>query len=130
MAHLPRSATDEDLVRFVDRWAALMEAEDYAAAYAFTAQDPYMQWTPELMREVIKQYDECRADQRVTVEGKPTDVEQRRDVTRWETNRLGSIGEVWYDLNIDGFVSDMTATFAVLDGPDGLTIRLNDIHVM
>jgi hypothetical protein len=32
MAHLPKSATDDELIRFVDNWATLMEKEDYEAA--------------------------------------------------------------------------------------------------
>ena len=54
MTHLPINAPDEDLIAFADRWAALMELEEYEAAYKFTKQDPQMQWTPTLMREVIK----------------------------------------------------------------------------
>ena len=42
----------------------------------------------------------------------------------------GSLGEIWYDLNIDGYVSDLTATFAIHGSSDGLTVALNDIHVM
>lgn len=130
MAHLPHSATDEELLRFADQWARLMEAENYVAAFEYTVHDPYMRWTPELIRQVIKSYDECRPDQRVTVEGKPTDVHQRKEVSRWPQSRNGSIGEIWYDLNIDGYASDLTATFSVQDGPDGLTVQLGEIHVM
>lgn len=130
MPHLPYSATDEDLIRFVDQWTRLLEAENYVAAFAYTAHDPYMHWTPELIRQVIKSYDECRLDQKVTFEGKPTDVHQRKEVSRWPQNRNGSIGEVWYDLNIDGYAFDLTATFSIQDGTDGLMVQLGDIHVM
>jgi hypothetical protein len=40
------------------------------------------------------------------------------------------VGEIWYDLNIDGVVSDLTATFRVVRVPGGLVMRLNDLHVM
>ncbi|MGN8081687.1 DUF7668 domain-containing protein [Variovorax sp. 22077] len=130
MAHLPASASDEDLIHFADEWASLLEAEDYAAAFAFTAHEPSMRWTPELIREVIKSYGECSASQKVTLHGKPTDISQRKEVSRWHEDGSSGIGEIWYDLNIDGHASDLTATFHVEQGADGLTVRLNDIHVM
>ena len=130
MTFLPQTTSDEDLIRFVDEWAALMEAEDYTTAFNFTAHDPYMRWTPELIRQVIKSYDECLPNQRVTLKGVPTDIEQRKEVTRWPSVRNGSIGEIWYDLNIDGYASDLTATFAIKISTDGLIIELGDIHVM
>jgi hypothetical protein len=128
---LPESTTDADLIAFVDRWAALMEREDYAAAHAFTEHDRYHGWTPDLMRLVVKSYGEARPDQRVTVEGVPGDVRQRKAVDRWEPpDQPDECAEIWYDLNIDGVASDLTATFRVVRGPDGLRVRLNDIHVM
>lgn len=130
MAPLPESATDADLIEFADRWAALMEKEDYEGAYAFTDHDPHQGWTPDLMRQVVKSYGDARADQRVTVAGVPSDVNQRKEVDRWEPNPSGAIGEIWYDLNIDGVASDLTATFWVERVPGGLVVRLNDIHVM
>jgi len=130
MAHLPKSAPDEELIRFVDHWAALMEKEDYHAAFAFTGHVPEMKWTAELIGEVVKAYGHAKPGQKVTVAGKPADVEQRQKVTRWKRNRHGVVGEIWYDLNIDGLASDLTATFDICEENDGLTIRLNDIHVM
>ena len=63
--------------------------------------------------------------------GEPTDITQRKEVDRWQPPRgSGVVGEIWYDLNIDGFVTDLTATFDLFDTPAGITVRLNDIHVM
>ena len=128
--HLPTTASDDELLQFADGWVRLMESEDYAAAFNYTGHDPYMRWTPDLLREVVKAYGEGKPTQRVTLDGKPTDVHQRKEVTRWGENRPGGIGEIWYDLNIDGYVSDLTATFAIQPGADGLTVVLGDIHVM
>jgi hypothetical protein len=130
MSPLPQTATDADLIAFADRWAALMEGEDYEAAYAFTDHDPNQGWTPDLMRQVVKSYGDAREDQRVTVIGVPSDVSQRKKVDHWEPNRQGVIGEIWYDLNIDGVASDLTATFQIECVPEGIVVRLNDIHVM
>jgi hypothetical protein len=118
------------LIAFADKWAQLMELEDYEAAFAFTQHIPEMKRTPTLLRDVVKAYGDAEPTQRVTVLGKPTDITQRKEVDRWPTNAHGAVGEIWYDLNIDGFVSDVTATFVILETDDGLNIALNDIHVM
>jgi hypothetical protein len=131
MKPLPATATDADLIAFADGWAALMEREDYAAAYAYTDHIPEMKWTPFLLRAVVKSYGDAGPGQRVTVAGVPSDVSQRKEVDRWEPpNRQGEVGEIWYDLNIGGVASDLTATFRLVRVPQGLLVRLNDVHVM
>jgi hypothetical protein len=130
MIHLPKTATDEELISFVDQWAALMELEDYERAHAFTGHYPEQGWSPSLMRDVIKAYGDCHPEQKVTLPGKPTDTTQRKSVSRWSLNKRHEIGEIWYDLNIDGYVSDLTATFGIIEHDAGLEIKLNDIHVM
>ena len=122
--------SDAEIIAFVDTWAALLEAGDYQAAYDATAHSAEMDWTPELIQAVIEQYGEAEPGQRVTVVGAPTDIHQRKEVDRWPANRNGSVGEVWYDLNINGKVSDLTATFALRQDVNGISIWLNDIHVM
>ncbi len=130
MTPLPSTATDHDLIAFVDQWATLLEREAYSEAYQLTDRDPGTGWTPELIRKVIKSYGGASPTQRVTLAGKPTDITQRKEVTRWPQNRPKGIGELWYDLNIDGYASDLTATFWIVSTPAGLILRLNDIHVM
>jgi hypothetical protein len=130
MTPLPRDASDADLIGHVDRWAALLEAEDYDGAFAFVEHDPDMGWTPDLIRELIKGYGEGSPGQKVTVEGKPSDVQQRKTVTRWSPPAPAGVGEIWYDLNIDWVASDLTATFNIIDTPRGLALQLNDLHVM
>ena len=78
----------------------------------------------------IKSYREARPNQRVTIRGVPTDISQRKEVDRGPMNVRGYIGEFWYDLNIDGVASDLTATFELnrLDG--GVTVRVNEVHVI
>jgi len=130
MTPLPITATDQELIAFVDRWASLLEKEAYSEAYRLTDHVTEMRWTPELIQRVIKRYGEALPTQRVTLAGKPTDITQRKEVARWPENRFKRIGEIWYDLNIDGFASDLTATFWIVSSPDGIVLRLNDIHVM
>jgi hypothetical protein len=130
MIRLPRTTSDAELIEFADQWAALLEAEDYQGAYDFTGHIPEMKWTPMLIREAIKGYGDGLPQQKVTVLGKSTDVSQRKVVTRWPRNAINEVGEIWYDLNIDGFVSDLTATLRIADTAEGLIVKLNDIHVM
>jgi len=130
MKPLPTNISDAKLILIVDQWVSYLEAEDYQAAFDFTAQEPKRGWTPDLIRQVIKDYGAARPDQRVTLAGKPTDISQQKDVERWEENHAGIIGEIWYDLNIDGSVSDLTATFSLRLVPNGVVLELNDIHVM
>ena len=98
MTHLPITATDEELILFIDRWAELMEREDYEQAYAFTGHIPEMGWSAALMRDVVKAYGDREPEQKVTLHGAPTDITQRKSVTRWPRNDKGEIGEIWYDL--------------------------------
>ena len=125
---LPDSTTDADLVALVNEWVMLLEREDYAGALAFIEHEP--SWTPEMLRDVIKTYGEARKSQRVTLLGVPSDVTQRKEVDRWEESPSGEIGEIWYDLNIDGVVSDLTATFQLVRVRGGVVVRLLDVHVM
>ena len=130
MRTFPADVTDDELIRFIDGWAGLLEREEYVAAFAYTDHIREMGWTADLIRQVITAYGEADPCQRVTVGGTPMDITQRKAVDRWPTNRWGICGEIWYDLNIDGVVSDLTATFRLREVPDGLAVCLNDIHVM
>jgi hypothetical protein len=127
---LPNDASDAAILAAVDRWAALLEAEQYDAAFDATEHDPAMGWTPDLMRQVITQYGDAEPGQKVTVVGKPTDITQRKKVHRFAKNKYGFVGDVWYDLNINGFASDLTATFGLRADTGGLALVLDDIHVM
>ena len=130
MKPLPLNSSDQDLIDYVDQWAKLLEKEDYKAAWSFTQQAPSMRWTPELIEKVIKSYGDALPTQKATFIGKPTDISQRKEVTRWPQKRPRGKGDIWYDVNIDGYASDLTATFYILEKDGGLVIELDDIHVM
>jgi hypothetical protein len=127
---LPDDASDATILAAVDRWAALLEAEQYDAAFDATEHDPARGWTADLIRQVITQYGDAEPGQKVTLDGKPSDVRQRKRVKRFAANKHGLIGHVWYDLNINGVASDLTATFDLRAQPGGLALVLDDIHVM
>ena len=130
MRPLPSNTADADLISFVDQWAALLEAEAYEAAFAHTAHLAETGWTSALLQAVIKGYGEARANQIVTLHGEPTDITQRKYVNWHEPNQRRFIGAIWYDLNIDGYASDLTATFDLQATSAGILVCLDDIHVM
>ena len=82
-----QAITDPDpaagLLAAVDRCASILEAEDYQGAYDFTLQDPAGSWTLELLRTVIESYGDAEPTQRVTVNGRSTDITQRKEVDWW-----------------------------------------------
>jgi hypothetical protein len=130
MKPLPLHISDNQLLDFIDEWVSLLEREDYEAAYHHTDHNQAMHWTPELIREVIKAYDEGLSDQKVTLKGIATDITQHKEVNRSANSGKAYLGEIWYDLNINGKVSDLTATFDLRQTQEGIIVRLNDIHVM
>jgi hypothetical protein len=130
MKCLPTASSDEQILAFLDQWVRLLEGEDYDAAYALTDHVPGSSWTPALIRDVIKAYGDPGSDIRVTLEGRPTDVHQRKEVVRQGDDVRNYIGYAWYDLNLNGLASDLTATFDLIVATEGISIQLNDIHVM
>jgi hypothetical protein len=127
MQALPQSATDQELVEVVHQWVRLLEAQEYDQACALFGYED-IGWSPSLLRQFVEGYGDAEPNQRVTFLGAPTDITQRIEVTRWPEHN-GCIGEVWYDL-INGFASDVTATFNILVVPGGIVLSLNDVHVM
>lgn len=116
------------LIGYVDLWVSRLEQEDYSGALAMV--DYPAGWTPDLLRDIIKVYGEESPTQRVTLAAAPTDVHQRKEVDRWDDAPNGSLGEVWYDLGINGLKSDLTATFTLREPAGSLVLILNDVHVM
>jgi hypothetical protein len=139
MIVLHRDASDDEILDLVRKWVAALAADDYAAAYQMTAHDPYWQWTPNLMRNVIAGYGlpEPQPDGVMhhvtpleTAKGGPS---PRFVVTKYEPPRNepnGEIlGDVCFDLPLDGEWSDLTARFEILFDAEGLKLVLNEITV-
>jgi hypothetical protein len=139
MIVVPETATDADIIAAVDSWVSLLESENYVAACESVDSPPGGVWTPELIRGCIKDHwDDAPKDHRVTLEGtaRQSTIDGRKfvkrqlkEVDRSEPNEGGELHEIWYDLNVDGVVSDLTATFRLVRVPQGLLLRLYDICV-
>jgi hypothetical protein len=136
---LPESATDSDIIAAVEAWLSLLEREDYVAACAAVDSPPGGVWTPEILRSCVNYHGFSeRSDHRVTltgvvreqnIDGRIFVATQRKDVERYEPNDGGEVIEIWYDLFVDGVLSDLTATFRLVRVPLGLRLRLYDICV-
>ena len=121
MPHLPHDAPDDALIAFIEEWVTLLEAEEYERAFAFTAHSAGCKLTPASFRDHVKlqaklhsqcfdeTYGTLDPQCRVTLRGAPTHMEQVKTVDRWPKNKRGQVGEVWYNLNFDGFVTEYTA---------------------
>jgi hypothetical protein len=140
MIVLPIDATDDAILAAVREWVAALAAGDFVGAYAMTAHEPYYRWSPDLIRDVIAGYGlpEPAPDgiaHRVTpIETAEEDVHPEHEVTRWNEprdvdNGRVAIGEVRFDLPLDGYWSDLTATFEIQQGASNIVLVLNEIHV-
>lgn len=134
---LPPLASDEEILSLVKCWAEALAREDFEGAYDMTAHDPYYEWTPGLIRKVIEGYGSPEphscGPHKVTslVEVKTSaSLTPRHEVDRFDSpNPDGAIGEVWFDLPLDGEWSDLTATFGLQPLGGRLVLVLNQIHV-
>ncbi len=94
------SATDEEIIEFIDQWASLLEKEDYDAAFKLTSHNSTMGWTSETVKEVIKAYGDCEITQKVTLSnnglaidgrGEIEKATQRKEVEWFDNNN----GDIW-----------------------------------
>jgi hypothetical protein len=137
---VPGSATDAEIIAAVEEWLRLLEREDYATAAAEIVSPPGGIWTAEILRQCVNNHGYSdRRDSRVTLTGESREENiegrvfvrtQRRDVVHFPApDGGGDPREVWYDLYLDGVLSDLTATFGLERVPQGLALRLHDICV-
>ncbi|TGD83125.1 hypothetical protein [Hymenobacter wooponensis] len=138
---LPLDASDEDILEAVRIWVKLLELERYEEAFQYTFQDPYYEWTPELMRDVIYGYGfpEYEADSEVykvtSMEEAVTDGNNPYAEIDFHMPRKHKVenvlivAEIWFSLPLNGKWSDVTATFNVLYMPTSVSLELQEIHV-
>jgi hypothetical protein len=144
-ATLASIATAEEIIGLIDQWTVLLEQEKYEEAYSFFEAEPF--WSAALIKDIIQAYGDEPAN-KVTLLNNGTSVDgagtigpgnQRKEVVWYSEKRsleesIGwfdeNRGDVWYDLNINGFVSDLTATFNLEKRNGRVYVILQDIHVM
>ncbi len=137
---LPADATDDAILQLVRDWVAALAAGDFDGAFAMTAHEAWG-WTPTLIREVIAGYGlpEPAQDGLVHVVtpidsccGGPS---PRFRVRRFDKPKVlgggvATIGDVHFDLPLDGEWSDLTAIFWIERNADGVYLVLDQIHVL
>ncbi len=126
-------ATDEDILTVARAWVGLLVEHRYEEALgAIGARD---HWTPELLAKVIRNYGSIdpMADGSTyavtpleSALGGPT---PRHKVSRYDKPSGARVGDVWFDVPLNGAWSDLTVTFD-LDLRDGrLHLVLDDVLV-
>lgn len=139
--HVLPDRTDQAVRSVVERWVGLLVEERFDEAMEMLG--PSGTWTPELLAAVVRNYGsiEPRDDGRTFCVTAPTATKEggdaRFDVTWLDpplTNRLDYapdlLGHARYDLPLDGQWSDLTATFEIVELPEGAVLALDDVHVM
>ena len=146
MKVLPVGASDQEILDAVREWVGMLIEERYAHACSFFYRPRH--WTPELMRTVIENYgsleswhdgeifkvtplEEAKADP-------PVHMPPRHEVNRYQDDpeidpseiSPSYPGYVWFDLPLNGYWSDLTATLDLHVLNNQLVFELEGIHVM
>ena len=133
---LPGDASEPEIVAAVESWVSLLEAGEFARALAMTpptADD----WSPGLLRALVTYYglpypnaynDTYRVTPIAQAVGTPRIELERFDAP--VAREHGSvIGELWYNLPLNGEWSDLTAAFDLVVSGERLALRLDQVHV-
>jgi hypothetical protein len=140
MTALPIDSSDDQILAVARAWAAALAEGNFERAYAITAHDPHYQWTPDRIGNVIAgnglplTQGGGRAHRVTSLATATGPLRPRHEVHRFPKPRsldagVAAIGEVWFDLPLDGAWSDLTATFELQRTAEHLLLVLNDIHV-
>ena len=133
MLTLPSNATDADLLAAVRTWVDLLAAGEYAQAQALLVRvEKERNWPPARVAEVVAAYKpspQTRAEGAARVTSVHTarvaDFLPRHAVSRWGPGcRPGVVGDIHFDLPINGAWSDLMATFLFRRVPGGLALEL------
>lgn len=130
----------KEIHKFVTEWVKLLAEKDYAKAYDLVLLSDYFGWTPLLMESVVNGYGlpyegngtKYEVTDPATAIGQSYDF----DILFYDPNGVvhsiegrERVGEVWYNLPLNGEWSDLTVTFDLVRTQDGTYLELNDIHI-
>ncbi|UOE50530.1 hypothetical protein MTO98_05510 [Mucilaginibacter sp. SMC90] len=138
-------STDKiEIEKAVLYWIELLAEGKYDEAYLLTLHDPYYQWSPADIKSVINGYglpDEMLKEKyRVTAPDtaiinsnihpyKGIELYDDSAKRRHSLHSMTIIGDVCYDLPINGEWSDLSVTFKILQKDNFIMLELNEIHV-
>lgn len=136
---LPFDASDEAILSVVGGWCDKLVAYDYEGAVSMLLPSA---WTPELLKaaiETIDGWEESGRRHHVTPlkaavfragDEPQNNALPRHDVHRDTLTDGSPYIWIWFDLPLDGFWSDLTATFELDATDEGLGFTLDQVHVM
>lgn len=139
MKTLPLEASDQEILDAVREWVGLLIEERYTDAYEFLYHEESLHgWTPALIATLIQNYGSPEPPESNEEVFKVTSLEDakvdpprymplRQDVHRYEDDPEGYI---WFDLPLNGYASDLTATLEFRVRNNHFVFELTDIHVM
>jgi len=125
---------EREVVReVIERFVALLARGRASEALALLL--PSKTWTPEVLVRVIRNYGwiDPRKDGKtfaVTMPAAARGAGPRFELRWFDTPHGARVAHASYDLPLEGEWSDVTALFDVLDGPEGLALALDDVHVL
>ncbi len=127
-------SSDSRIIAFIEEWVSDLINEDYESAYKRTNHDPYYEWSPELIKNVIhgyglpEQHPSGKVFKVTSISGaKGESPTKEIDRGPFDDNR---IGYVYYALPLNGEWSDLTASFRLEKQGKNLVVVLEEIHVM
>ncbi len=137
MTRFSADASDAEIINGIRQWVDALANDDYEAAYAMLQHAPDEPWTADFLRRWIANYGRHEAlkdgatfhvTHWETATGRETHYQ---DVTRRDAPHMnGSVGDVHYDLPLNGEWSDLTAIFDILKNDGALVLQLDDVHVL
>lgn len=137
---LSHDVSDEDILDAVRTWVRLLAAERYEEAYQYTYQDPYFEWSPEMIKSVVYGYGLPYEDGEEVFKVTPLELAVESNGAPYaevffhmpRKHRIDQalvVAEIWFALPLNGVWSDLTATFNVLFMPECVSLELQEIHV-
>lgn len=134
---LPENAPDDEILSAVRSWVELLAADNFEAGYAMLQHYPNEPWAPDFLRMWISNYgwhDPMKDGStfRVTSWKTATGREKHyQDVVRYDSPAADhSLGDVHFDLPLNGEWSDLTAIFSFFNHAGFLVLQLDDVHVL
>jgi len=137
MVHLPRQASDEEILAILNAWIELLAQGEDEAAFQMFCYAPDTHWSPKLIRTVITNYgfieplkdgSSYQVTSLTQTQGQPF-----HEVDWWEPDSntpARCVGIVLYTMPLNGIWSDVTADFTIIETDGELALELNDIHVL
>ncbi len=139
-------ATSIEIEKAVLYWIELLAEEKYTEAYDLTLHDPYYQWSPTDIENVINgyglPYEAPDKKFKVTpplLAAFDSNSNPYKDIVFYEDstikphrlhNEMMVMGDICYNLPLNGEWSDLSALFKILKKDDFVMLELNDIHVL